>query len=753
MTFSSSPEYSKGRNSSSSPEKRRKNSSSYCFSVDDEPKQSTQDTWTFSSQPDVVQKVKKVGKIQIGATLGVSVDAKSEIAGRSRPRQPSSSSRKRQRDSKHSRSAIQKSVSKTEDKANRKIPSRGASEAASTENIRRASPRKSSPSSRRRSRKNSKGPQSTKPRSSSQKSTKRKHGATDDDFSSDSDMEIPYTQNLGLDEPVSLARQLADFEAEDSDTENKTLKRKREPIRPGDVIAYYNPAFIYGNPLGFRVTQVLATFGPNNTEGRLLDLDNAEILPDDTRVKRIGEYRDGRVVKHPGVYREIKLFRLRSRRLDGNTKTGLARQVERMRQHVEELREAARTMPPKESALCPPPYSSCSEDEKDNEKSPIRASPKPESDDASSSGDSIVQVHLDQSNRVLERFRESRTLLPSSQGSNSNACSDENTPNASSPVSEHKKSEPASKPRMSSKAQKFVPMSSQSKDSSFSLSRAPSSTASKRILLPQDLEAPKDKAKKSTDILGFSDSDDDSDDDLLFQPVFSKKPVQKSIPKSSETAPAVSSKTVSRIHDKVETDTASKPPRTNRSSFGVKEIAQRRARGWSEQSPSLREAEAAALDKSDDDDALSITSSNRQMRHKSLHKKRKKTKHSSESKIFSHDQQGDRPSIFRPTTLERENDHVYGVGVIDSSDEEKMKERSRYRNPLTRCDESISSYAAGTTTSKTKKTNVKSWLHGMHNRSQNARKQHQPVSSRKKPAQAGPMRLSFEKVDHSTDWR
>jgi len=102
----------------------------------------------------------------------------------------------------------------------------------------------------------------------------------------ESDMEVPYTQNLGLHNDAIQALEL--------------FGTKKEPLRPGDIILYTNPLYVCGNRAGLRVTQVLSTDPSLDVP---LELDNGEYLPKDTSVKRIKEYKYGTLIDHPGTYR------------------------------------------------------------------------------------------------------------------------------------------------------------------------------------------------------------------------------------------------------------------------------------------------------------------------------------------------------------------------------------------------------------------------------------------------------------------
>ena len=118
--------------------------------------------------------------------------------------------------------------------------------------------------------------------------------SNDNNESDDEDeFDAPYTQAITYDpdkfEPMA---------------ENET---SNEPIRVGDVIEYYSPIHVAGDPRGLRQATVLSIDPKNEFP---LVLDNAECIPNDTNVKRIKVKMDGELVDHPGIFRPIIRFKL-----------------------------------------------------------------------------------------------------------------------------------------------------------------------------------------------------------------------------------------------------------------------------------------------------------------------------------------------------------------------------------------------------------------------------------------------------------
>jgi len=171
----------------------------------------------------------------------------------------------------------------------------------------------------------------------------------DDDSDSSSSMEVPYTQNLGL--PGGIVRRLDD--------------KPKEPLRPGDVLLYYHPMYVAGARAGLRITQVLEV---NPHQDICLELDNGEVLPKDTQVKRCQEYVNGRLIEHPGVFRCIESFRLRQGTLeepDGSAKrSDFRRHVERLYKIFMETKDELQKMPNKEKK----DYSQSNSDDTDSDK-------------------------------------------------------------------------------------------------------------------------------------------------------------------------------------------------------------------------------------------------------------------------------------------------------------------------------------------------------------------------------------------------
>ncbi len=84
--------------------------------------------------------------------------------------------------------------------------------------------------------------------------------------------------------------------------------KSTEPIRPGDVILYYCPIFVTGNPRGLQETTILAV-NPNGNNP--LGLSNGDGIPNTTHVKRIKVFCNNILMEHSGIFCEIRRYVLK----------------------------------------------------------------------------------------------------------------------------------------------------------------------------------------------------------------------------------------------------------------------------------------------------------------------------------------------------------------------------------------------------------------------------------------------------------
>lgn len=139
------------------------------------------------------------------------------------------------------------------------------------------------------------------------------------------DLDIPYTQAITY----------------DPDDFGTVEGQSNEPIRPGDVIEYYCPIFVTGDPRGLRQATVLAV-DPNHVMP--LVLSNGEGLLSSTSVKRIKVMSGNELVDHPGIFRAMDRFKLTKR---GNATAADAISMEAarfgaiMKKNISRLKEKA----------------------------------------------------------------------------------------------------------------------------------------------------------------------------------------------------------------------------------------------------------------------------------------------------------------------------------------------------------------------------------------------------------------------------
>ena len=103
--------------------------------------------------------------------------------------------------------------------------------------------------------------------------------------------------------------------------------RKRELIKPGDVLLYYTHLYPAGDKRGRRVATVI---GVDPKGSPILTLSNSECLQDDTQVCRIKTLHRNEQIDHKGIFRAITDFKLSKKQLDKSVNVGFRSEGERM---------------------------------------------------------------------------------------------------------------------------------------------------------------------------------------------------------------------------------------------------------------------------------------------------------------------------------------------------------------------------------------------------------------------------------------
>jgi hypothetical protein len=117
----------------------------------------------------------------------------------------------------------------------------------------------------------------------------------DDDDDDDEDLETPYAQNFG--DAGAHAGSNSNSSDDDSDDDDDCYRasKTKEQIRRGDVIAYRSYMYVAGDKRGERTATVLE-IRPQRNHYAPLVLDNREVLPPETQVKRIHKLKSRRGV-------------------------------------------------------------------------------------------------------------------------------------------------------------------------------------------------------------------------------------------------------------------------------------------------------------------------------------------------------------------------------------------------------------------------------------------------------------------------
>ena len=105
-----------------------------------------------------------------------------------------------------------------------------------------------------------------------------------------------------------------------------------EPLRDGDVIEYTQTIFVAGDERGRRTTKILSV---NRARNPMLILENGEILPQDTRVRRVQRKVRTKMIPYNGKMRAISEHKLKTSAVNVTIADGLKREAKRVGEIVD----------------------------------------------------------------------------------------------------------------------------------------------------------------------------------------------------------------------------------------------------------------------------------------------------------------------------------------------------------------------------------------------------------------------------------
>lgn len=197
-----------------------------------------------------------------------------------------------------------------------------------------------------------------------------------------SQMEIPYAMNFSSDEQQAQDDSDSSSSCGGSfDSNSQRRNQPREPLRVNDVIEYTPAVFTAGTHL--RRAVVLGIWPKERTFPLILD--NAEPLPWDSTIQRIGEFYKGRVYRHAGKIKPLASFRLQQ----GGTKNvtiGLQAKAASFKKTILQVQQRAMSALRGEWKPPPPSTTTTSNTTKRRQRSD-------DSSSSSSSSSGILSIH------------------------------------------------------------------------------------------------------------------------------------------------------------------------------------------------------------------------------------------------------------------------------------------------------------------------------------------------------------------------
>jgi hypothetical protein len=127
----------------------------------------------------------------------------------------------------------------------------------------------------------------------------------------------------------------------DRDSLSGKKDKRKERIRPKDIIAYFRPPFAMGDQRGYSTAKIISV----DPRGQpVLQLDPPDFLPRDHLIKRIEIVYRGKMVDHTkkGTFRQIDEYALRKAVMEENTfehSVGLIEQSKHLKRAIDESRK------------------------------------------------------------------------------------------------------------------------------------------------------------------------------------------------------------------------------------------------------------------------------------------------------------------------------------------------------------------------------------------------------------------------------
>jgi hypothetical protein len=167
--------------------------------------------------------------------------------------------------------------------------------------------------------------------------------ASSDNESEFSELEVPYKLDFGTQTDKAPKKDGESSDSSDDEGFDPTIENKAtEPLRPGDIIEYTAPISVAGSRQGQRRAQVWSIQA--DREPFPVQLSNGESIYPDHIIKRIAEYRQGQLYKHPGFLKAMNNFRwkegvFQNDPAKASAVAGILAQIERQKRTRQQFQE------------------------------------------------------------------------------------------------------------------------------------------------------------------------------------------------------------------------------------------------------------------------------------------------------------------------------------------------------------------------------------------------------------------------------